>query len=52
MVLINGISMWCWLLLAHWCQAMPIFGLQFAESFVLYQQTRVKPDGIASDETK
>jgi hypothetical protein len=44
MVLINGVAMWCWLLLAQRCQAMPIFGLQLAESlpFTTCQQIRAK----------
>jgi hypothetical protein len=52
MVLLNDIAMWFLLLLAQWCQAMPIFGLQLAESFELCKIIRVKPDGIGSDETK
>jgi hypothetical protein len=32
MGLISDVVMWCWLLVDHWCQAMPIFGLQLAES--------------------
>jgi hypothetical protein len=50
----NGVAMWCWLLLSHWCQAMPIFGLQLAESFGIYtgKQIRLKIDHIGSDETK
>jgi hypothetical protein len=29
MGLISDVAVWCWLLVAHWCQAMPIFGLQY-----------------------
>jgi hypothetical protein len=26
MGLLNDVEAWCWLLLVHWCQAMPMFG--------------------------
>jgi hypothetical protein len=53
MVLINGVAMWCWLLLAQWCQAMPIFGLQLAESLAFcYIANQSQIDGIDCCETK
>jgi hypothetical protein len=38
MGLIRDAEVWCWLLVAHLCQAMPIFGLQLAESLALCKQ--------------
>jgi hypothetical protein len=35
MGLISDVEQWCWILLAHWCQAMPIFGLKFANILAL-----------------
>jgi hypothetical protein len=40
------------LFLMNFCQAMPISGLQVAESFALCQQIRAKIDSIGSHETK
>jgi hypothetical protein len=35
MGVISDVAVWDWPLLTHWCQAMPIFGLQLAESLAL-----------------
>jgi hypothetical protein len=42
MGLMSDAAEWCWLLVAHGCQAMPIFGWQLAESLALVSRSRPK----------
>jgi hypothetical protein len=42
MGLISDVEVCCWLLVSHWCQAMPISGHHWAESMALCQQIRTK----------
>jgi hypothetical protein len=47
----SDLPMWYWLLLAHWCQAMPFFGVKLAESLALHYQIWAKTDGIGRHKT-
>jgi hypothetical protein len=53
MGLMSDAAEWCWLLMAHVSQAMPIFWKWLAESFALLQQQiwTIKSDGICGQQT-
>jgi hypothetical protein len=42
MGLINDAAVWCWLLLVHWCQAMPLFEQQLAKCLALIFKSEPK----------
>jgi hypothetical protein len=42
MGLISDGVVWCWLLVAHWCQAMPSFGLQLDENESFEHKKEIK----------
>ena len=51
MGLMSDAAEWCWLLVAHGCQAMPIFRWQLAERFGTHTQNWTKSHGICGHET-
>jgi hypothetical protein len=43
---------WCWLLVAHWCRAMRVFGLRgWLKVWHLHEQIWIQSHGICGDET-